>query len=371
MVNRYGLDLEKTVFVIDSPVSAFMVSILSGNSPVTVVVEKKIGLETDNASELLMNFVISCINTENIKVVNLPHRFYIRVTELKKIWNIRQQTRRLYDEYSRDTVFVGAPTSTFMRSLTCNSKNIIYLYHGLSDLIMKEVESENRKKIKWLVKDFIIGKMLGLPNSIWCSFWADKAYSLCKLKSNDEKWLDIYDFESSKIERSLGFLEKYNDSKKNVLFFPVIEGHVRSGVKSDVTSFDQFNYEFLSKYVNPGIDRVFVKYHPWLYRANDETRSNLIEILRQSGIEAYDIASMIPDDIGGVLLPTEVICRYGKIDKMISRDTSTMWYLSGNKNIEKIIDISQVADERYLEEMVFTINRLKEKSEVEDINFVF
>ena len=29
MMNQYGLDLGKTVFVIDSPITAFMVSILS------------------------------------------------------------------------------------------------------------------------------------------------------------------------------------------------------------------------------------------------------------------------------------------------------------------------------------------------------
>lgn len=368
MVNKYGLNLEKTVFVIDSPVTAFMVSILSEGYPVNLVLERKKELETDRASELLMNFVRSCINIGTLETVFLPHRFFIGARDLRKIWHIRQQTRNLYDAYGNDIIFVGASTSTFMRGLRCNSKNIIFLHHGLTDLIRKEDTTESIGSVKSNIKKFLIGKVLDLPHSTWCSFWPEKAFSLCKLRSTDERWLNIYDFESNIIKKALDFLETYNDEKNNVLFFPVIDGHTKDGVDSDVTSFDHFNYNFLSKYIDPDKDRVFVKYHPWLYRANDDTRSNLLKLLLQSGIEAHDIATMVPDSIGGVLLPTEVICRYAKIDKMISQDTSTMWYLSGNDHIEKIIDITQSTD-GYHELMLHCIEQLKIKSYTDDIKF--
>lgn len=368
MKNKYGLDLEKAVFVIDSPVTAFMVSILSEGCPVNIVLERKIELETDRASELLLNFVRSCINIGTMKKVQLPHRFYISGKDLGKIWNIRQQTRNLYDTYPDETIFVGASTSTFMRGLRCNPQNIIFLHHGLGDLTKKEDESKSFGTLKGKLRRIIIGKIMGLPHSIWCSFWPEKAFSLCKLKSTDERWLNLYDFESNTIKKKLDFIETFNDEKSNVLFFPVIEGHTKDGVASDVTSFDDFNYNFLSKYIDSDKDRVFVKYHPWLYRANDNTRSNLIQLLLHKGIEAYDIASMVPDSIGGVLLPTEVICRYAKIDKMISRDTSTMWYLSGNNQIEKIIDITQASDD-YYKHMLHFIDELKIKSYSDDIKF--
>ena len=368
MLNRYGINLAKTVFVVDSPITAFMVSILSEGKPVTLVLEKKEGLETENASDLLVNFVNSCICIETIKIINLPHRFYVGGKDIKQIWNIRQKTRDIYDEYNCDTVFVGASTSTFMRCLRCDSKNIVYLHHGLTDLIRREDECVSRQTLKGRLKKIFIGKLLGMPYSTWCNFWPDRAFSLCKLKSQNEKWLNIFDFKSDIIKTRLKFLNKYEDLKKNVLFFPVSEGHTKTGVNSDVTSFDQFNFEFLSRHIDPAQDRVFVKYHPWIYRANDNTKSNLLELLEQSGIEAYDISEMIPEDIGGVLLPTEVICRYAKIDKMISRETSTMWYLSGDNKIEKIIDITS-APKEYHNLMIHCINQLKIKSYTDDIRF--
>lgn len=366
--DSYGLDLEKTIFVVDSPTTAFMISILAEGETINVVLEKKKDLETNNASELLLNFVNACISIKNIRIVEVPHRFYISSKELRKIWSIRRETKKLYKEYADDTVFVGAPTSTFIRSLRCDSHKIIFLYHGLTDLFKREESSISKKGMKWLLQRIIIGDLIGLPHSIWCNFWTEKAFSLCKLNSKDEVWLNLYNFESKQIEDKLKFFDRYIDDKKNVLFFPVTSGHVKDGVDADATSFDQFNYDFLLKHIDSKTERVFLKYHPWLYRANDSIRNDLTEVLNQKGIEAYDIAAMIPDEIGGALLPTEVICKYMSIQKMISMDTSTMWYLSGNKSIEKIIDLRN-APEEYRKIMINCIERLKEKSDVDDILF--
>ena len=153
--SKYGLNLDNTIFVVDSPVTAFMISILADGKPENLLLENKKGLETDHASDLLLNFVNSCISIKHMKIVELPHRFYIGGKDLVKIWNIRKETKKLYDEYDEDAVYVGASTSTFMRSFRRKHENIIYLHHGLTDLIRKEDENKYKKGLKSRVLKFI------------------------------------------------------------------------------------------------------------------------------------------------------------------------------------------------------------------------
>lgn len=54
---------------------------------------------------------------------------------------------------------------------------------------------------------------------------------------------------------------------------------------------------------------------------------------------------MIPDEIGGSLLPIEAIMRYLPFKKLIAVDTSAVWNLSENSAIEKILDISDISEE--------------------------
>ncbi len=338
--NKYGLNLGKTVFVIDSPISAYMASIIADGEPINVVLEIKGDLETVEASQMLESFTRSCITINTINRVNLPNRFYVSGKDFFKILRIWKATRHLYSGYTKDTVFIGASTSTFMRSLHCKRENIAFLYHGMTDQIRKEDEEQKRKGLKALVKRLIFGNVLRLPYSVWCNFWPDKAFSLCKLDSAEAKWLNLFDFQSEVLEKRLKGIVIQNGGKKNVLFFPIVKGHTASGVDADTTFFDDVNVKLLLKHINPVTDRVYIKYHPWLYRTSSALKSDFISILADHGIEAYDIGAMIPEDIGGPLLPTEVLCRFLRFDKLIAEDTSTMWYLYATTPMEKILDIS-------------------------------
>ena len=366
--NMYGLDIHNTVFVVDSPATVFMVAILSRGLPINLVVEKKKGLETEKASVLLHNFVKAAITIKSIRTVELPHRFFIKAWEIKKILRIRKETRDLYTQYSSKTVFVGPPTSTFMRSLRCEKKNIIYTYHGLTDLFEREKIYERRQTIKSKMQDFIIGNIIGLPNSTWCHFWPDNAFSLCDLNNDREVFLDVYDFHSDYIEKVFEKFSKYNDDKNNILFLPIFEVHNKNGISSDTASYDRLNCQFLLSHIDKSEDRVFIKYHPWLYRANDNIRDSLSIKLMEQGIEAYDIAEMMPDDIGGVMIPTEVYCRYFTFKKIISQDSSTMWYLTHNTEIEKIIDL-RYSNASYKQEMIECITYIKKKRDKDDIKY--
>ncbi|SFV02736.1 hypothetical protein SAMN02910342_03060 [Butyrivibrio sp. INlla21] len=364
----YGGNYEKTYFVIDSPITAFMVSILSNECPVNLILERKSGLETDDASKLLLNFINSCISVKSMKHVEVPPRFFINSIEINKIWKIRKSTRKLYDEYSNDVVFVGAQTSTFMRSIPRKYNNIIYLYHGLTDLFQWEILNERKWSFVSTLQEFIIGKIIGMPHSTWCHYWAYNAYSLCKLNNEHERWLNVYDFKSPVIEKELRVLGKYKDNKRNILFLPIFTRHSVDGVDSDTSIYDERNCKFLLSHIDKD-DRVFIKYHPWLYRANDNIKDSLTQKIRDMGIEAYDIVELIPESVGGAIVPTEVICNYFTFNKIITQDTSTMWYLTDNHQIEKIIDI-RYSDEDYRQEMFYCIEHIKKKHN-DDIQYYF
>ena len=285
--NRYGLNLEKTIFVVDSPATAFMVSILADGQPVNVILEMKEGLETENASELLNNFIHSCIELKQLQKIRLPHRFYISGYDIHKIWEIKQATRKLYDEYSSDTTYIGASTSTFIRSIPSRKMDIAFLYHGMTDCIRQEEEQEEQKKLKNRIKRLIIGKFIGLPCSNWCNYWPDKAFSLCDLNNDPAIWINMFDFKSDVIDEKLSHIGRETEKNK-ILFFPLNAGHTAGGVDSDTIPFNQINQQFIKKYINMETDIVYIKYHPWLYRANNSVKSDFISVLERDGIEAID-----------------------------------------------------------------------------------
>lgn len=367
MFNRYGLDIEKTIFVIDSPATAFMVSILTEGAPAYIVLEQKEGLETDLGSKLILNFIYSCINISTLNIVKVPPRFFISSRNLKRIFEIKCATRQLYKNYPADVIFIGASTSTFIRSLTVTENRIYFLYHGMSDCIRMDKEREERCTVKGRIKNFFFGKLVGLPYSIWCNYWPKRAFSLCDLTGDVAKWIDLYDFRSKIVANQLDKLKLHSDKKNNVLFFPITGEHMVSGIDGNTIPFNAINLRFLIKHINPRLDRVFIKYHPWLYRTKSRLKSDFIDRLKEHGIEAYDVGTMIPNDIGGPLIPTEALCCYFHFDKLIAEDTSTIWYLAKDASIEKILDIT-FADDAKRRFLRHCYNEMQKKCDSESIH---
>lgn len=365
-MNEKTLDFEKTYFVVDSLVSAFMTSILAGGNKINLIIEKKTELDTDEFINNVKNFINMCIDVRSIVIQELPHRFYINSWDLGKILHIKKETKKIYSDFDDDVVFVGSSTSTFMRGLTNNKENIYFLYHGMTDCIRMEQEDIARKRLINKIKRLIIGNIIGLPYSTWCNFWPVHAYSMCKLENDVATWINLYDFQSDKIEIALNGLAKYKDDRTNVLFFPIDSGHTSDGVNSDTRAFNDVNIKFLSKHVNYNKERVFIKYHPWLYRTNIKLKSDFIEILKEQGYEAYDIGEIIPVEIGGTMIPTEVLCRFFKFDKLIAQDTSTIWYLGEDSSVKKILDIS-FADQDTKELLRDCYTRMKCKCKSETV----
>jgi len=90
-----------------------------------------------------------------------------------------------------------------------------------------------------------------------------------------------------------------------------------------------------------------LKFHPSIYQLNDNVIVNLgTEINKRFGNIVRDVVQYIPEDIGGALLPLEVLFRYCKFNKIICVETTTIWTLQFDNEIAKIADFSSVTGNR-------------------------
>lgn len=84
-----------------------------------------------------------------------------------------------------------------------------------------------------------------------------------------------------------------------------------------------------------------------MYRTNHVIKSDLVDKLRDIGYEAYDIGAMIPKSIGGASTPLEVIFRYCGLTKLVAMDNSSIWNLSEDHDICKIMDYRDAIEGEY------------------------
>lgn len=334
-----NMDMNHCVFVIDSVTTALITSIITENIPCNIILERKKGIEQDSTFLLMKNFIYSSINVKSLFEVEVTAPYFIRSYEIFKLIGLKKETKDIYKNYKKNCIFIGPSTSTVMMCLPCDEGNIYYIYHGTGDYIKHRGADRNAIQT---IKDFSIKKILRLPNSRWGAFWPEQAFSLCKLDDDKVIWVDYRDFQSKKIEMALKGIFNYPTDKTNVFFCPYIDDMNKDGIGSDTTIYNKFNFIFLSKYITKKQERVFLKFHPYLYRISNNVQINLEDYLKENGIEAYDIGTMIPEEIGGSLLPIEVILRYLPFDKLIATDTSAAWNLSENAMIEKILDVSEI-----------------------------
>jgi hypothetical protein len=337
-----NIDINDCIFVIDSITTALITSIITEGRPCNIILERKKGVEQDNTFLQMKNFIHSSINVKSISEVEVTAPYFIRSYEIHKLIRLKRETKNIYKIYKKNTIFIGPSTSTVMMCLPCGEENIYYIYHGTGDYI--KCRGRHRSTVQ-KIKDFCIDKALQLPNSRWAAFWPKQAFSLCKLNDNNVVWVNYMDFQSQKIEMVLNNIFNCSDNKINVFFCPNMDDMNKNGIDPDTTSYNNFNYKLLSKHIDPNKERVFLKFHPYLYRLRSDAKIDLEKYLEDRNIEAYDIGSMIPDEIGGSLLPIEAIMRYLPFKKLIAVDTSAVWNLSENSAIEKILDISDISEE--------------------------
>lgn len=342
-------DFHKCVFVVDTVTTAFICSIIADGCPVDLILERKRGIDNDDdAYQALKAFIGCCINVERLTEITVDPPYFIAAYDLKKIKGLKRQIKPYLKQYDKGYTYIGPSTSTFMNALHGNGENIIYMYHGSGDYWKREDGSlVSGSMFKLVMKHLIIGLILDMPNSRWNCFWPKRAYSLCKLDDRDIIWLDYKRFKSDIIEQKLTDIFQFDDGMRNVFYCPYAGLLSSNGIGEDTTIYDDLNIRLIERHIDKRNERLFIKYHPRMYRTNHVIKSDLVDKLRDIGYEAYDIGAMIPKSIGGASAPLEVIFRYCGLTKLVAMDNSSIWNLSEDHDICKIMDYRDAIEGEY------------------------
>ena len=348
---KYRID--DVIFVIDSTTTVFMVSLISKGKAINCIIEKKIDVDTDNSYHLLKNFVNACLALRSVKEVNVRSRYFIEggiITRLLKINKFRTIVKNQFKE-EKNKIYIGPCTSSIMNCLRCNHENILYLYHGTIDCYryyqkIRMKDKNTSVKIKHCLKKVIFSQLLKLPNSIWNDFFSLQGFSLVNMNLPHMIWLNYKEFESEKIESLLVPLIEEAENFNSIMFCPISDFHNKNGINSNTTLFNEKNIDLIKKYTREN-EKIFLKFHPSIYQLNDNVIVNLgTEINKRFGNIVRDVVQYIPEDIGGALLPLEVLFRYCKFNKIICVETTTIWTLQFDNEIAKIADFSSVTGNR-------------------------
>lgn len=346
---EFNKDFHKCVFVVDTVTTAFICSIIADGCPIDLILERKQGIDNDDdAYQALKIFIGCCINVESLTEISVDPPYFVTAYDLKKIKGLKRQIKPYLKQYDKSYTYIGPSTSTFMNALHGNGENIIYMYHGSGDYWKREDGSLVSGSIfKLIMKRLIIGLILDMPNSRWNCFWPKRAYSLCKLDDQDVIWLDYKNFKSKIIERELNAIFQFDGSKRNVFYCPYAGLLSPKGIGEDTTVYDDLNIRLIERHIDKSSERLFIKYHPRMYRTNHAIKSDLVNKLRDIGYEAYDIGVMVPKSIGGASVPLEVIFRYCDLTKLVAMDNSSIWNLSEDHDICKIMDYRDAIEGEY------------------------
>ena len=152
------------------------------------------------------------------------------------------------------------------------------------------------------------------------------------------------------------------------MFCPIHDVHNKNGISGDIGVYNQQNVEFLKKYISID-ENVMIKCHPSIYQMNDVVANNLSEVLKNElNIDAKDIISYIPEEIGGAVIPMEVLFRYCNFTKLICIETTTLWVLKNDNKITKVCDCTSLFGEK--RELLVDIIQCLSQNGLIDENYV-
>lgn len=338
------IDCDNTVFIIDSATIAMMVSIIADGQPIKCIFEKKTGIDDDYSFQMMMNFADNCLKYKQKTVYEVPSNYFIIdrssiSKSIKNLFNFKKEIRKSFSE-EKGVIYIGPRTSSIINSLTCSKDKIEYLFHGTGDYIQL-IENENTeyKGIKSFLKKILFGWMFGLPNATWANPFRVHGYSMLDVGIKDVHWVNFSLFDSELVNNELLSLQQYMGND-NAIFCPLSDFHKESGINGNTKQLDDQNIELLSRCINKDTV-VFLKFHPSLYQLTNE---NVIidlddEIKRKLNVRAYDLRSLIPENIGGIFLPIEVLFKYLGFTSIICLETSAVWNMSKELNIRKYLNI--------------------------------
>lgn len=330
------MNIGETVFVIDSPTTAMMTSIIAHGEAVNVIVEYKDGISIDNLfRKALLRFCRESINLKSLREINVPSPFFLikpsKIATFRNLLNFKRKMSKI--NLNKDSNYIGPITSSIISYI--DSNNICYLDHGVGDYYNRIVaKSKNKNIIKELIKKGIIRYVLKMPNYFHSK--QRHGYTLCKFKDDYFNWIDYRNYQSDVIHERLFRLIEIVNNKSSCLVCMINGVHNDNGIDGDTRKFDDINIEMIIRNCDLN-EVVFIKFHPAIYEMSSGVKKDLVKKVHEIGYEVYDIDDFLSDGIGRCI-PVEVLIKYCNFNKLISRGSASLWNVSHCDQIIKIND---------------------------------
>jgi len=351
------VDDDKNIYIINSLMVAMAVSIATKGKPINVIFEKVEPAYTDYSVQMMKNFAHACINIRSEREISTPNSYYLQRREgegylplIKRMCKFRKEMDSVFHE-DKDAIYIGPGTSSIMNSLRCRADKIYYIYHGDGDYLKyynKKFDNIQNvsvgRRLRLSLRNLIIGKIVGLPNIRDNGFICSQGISMVDLHDPDNIiWANYEDFQSDIIEARMKDIANDINSEA-VIVSPISAGYTSEGLDTDLRKFDERNLELITRHIPDGKD-IYLKFHYSVYSGNERMIDDLKDYIEaKSNHKVYDITDYIPDEIGGKLLPLELVIKYCGFHTLLAVTTATAWNMY-KSDVKKIFDLKFIAKE--------------------------
>ena len=330
-----------SVFVIDSPLIAFMVRLIAEDRKINVIYEIKEGIDNKSKNEYVYDLILDGVDIANKNIISTPSPFFLlnpkkKVRSALKIVSF-QLRMNLISRRLKYTKYFGPLTSSLIKSNPL--VNYINLDHGVSDYYerisgLKRIKKSTEFILK-MSSLFKIHTLIETPSKM--------GFTLCKLNNDNYIHLDYSKF-SLENKISILILEYFSsiNLKDATLVFPINKWHSEEGFSIDVGEFDEINLNLVLNNCEKN-EFIILKYHPTVYQTGGPSRT-LKEKIEKLGYNAIIFDDMLSNVNLKGQIPAEIAIKALNITKLIGENSATFYNVSHRINIKKI-SCANITDE--------------------------
>lgn len=336
MINN-KINKKKMIKVIDTPYSSFILEkIFEGYDNFDEIIEIKKDLgETKLKAKNILKISKKKISQKKKFIITNSIAFSWSNSIISNFYKFRKIQKDILKKISFDknSTYIGCKTSTIMNMLP--KSNRILIDHGFSDYNRKAIKLSVSNRILDVIKE-TVSYYIGYP---YISFNEDlKNYTVCKIPNHKKNFIDIQNLPTNKIVKDAFIRIKKKYPRINTIFLLTKnwEQNFKRGLSRNI-DFDHINFNLIEKYVTKG-EKFFIKYHGFTIQSN-QNKSSFIKNLRKLGYYAVDVDNFFKPNFRG-LIPVELFISNLKLNRIISKYSSTLHNVCHNKSLNCIMDIN-------------------------------
>lgn len=323
------LDYEKTIFIVDSYTTAFMISIIAKKNPIKCIYEYKEGF-----SQLYNNIYVEVLSNtifSNLEEITVKQKFFLinKKKPFKSIYNIfKFKNQHKHLKIDKDCIYVGSSTSVIL-SFVEESKRY-YLDHGTGDYLSR-TKKNSFEKIKSTLNNIL------LTFGFFSIFKETKknGFTLCKMKNDTFTHIDATKYEIPQVlkEKLNGVIEFVDKYQKRTLILPTSNWHNKDGVDGNTSIYDELNIKMCEDSCLKD-ELLILKFHPSLRMAKN-INITLIDKLEERGYKVLILDSLLPEELQ-YYLPAEIFINILNIKKIVTEESSVLFNHSHLNGFELI-----------------------------------